>query len=71
MAKSKARRPTVDYTFANHGSLWLVTPQNQRAAAFLEESVQADAQWMGQALVVEPRYVSALANNLREEGWRL
>lgn len=67
--KAVRRRITVDYTFENHLSLWLVRANNIGALEHLQENVQEDAQWFGEALAVEPRYVDGLAEGLRENGW--
>jgi hypothetical protein len=57
-----------DIEIENHGSIWLVRPLTQHATEWLHVNVQADAQWFGGALVVEPRYVANLVNGLSEEG---
>lgn len=59
----------MDFTFENHGSIWLCRPQNDAAREHLEENVSEEAQWFGGALVVEPRYVEGLVGGLRDNGW--
>lgn len=58
-----------DFTFTNHGSLWLVQPENEGARAHLAENVSAEAVWFAGSLAVEPRYVAGLVDGLRENGW--
>lgn len=58
-----------DYTFENHFSIWFVRSNNTVAQAHLESHVQQDACWVGDTLVVEPRYVEGLASQLREDGF--
>jgi hypothetical protein len=58
-----------DYTFENHFSIWLVRSNTTDAQEHLESHVSADATWFGDALVVEPRYVSDLAVQLGEDGF--
>jgi hypothetical protein len=55
---------TVDYSFENHGSLWLCRPLTDAAREHLEENVSDEAQWFGGALVVEPRYVESFQQAL-------
>lgn len=58
-----------DYTLENHGSLWLVRCHNEAAYINLREGANPEAQWIGWAIAVEPRYVESLVTQLREEGW--
>lgn len=60
-----------DFRFENHGTLWLVRPQNAPAREHLEENVSEEAQWFGGALVVEPRYAEDLAFALVNTGWEV
>lgn len=60
---------SVDFEFEYHGSLWLVRPTTADAREHLMASVSEDAQWFGGALVVEPRYVDALASGLEGDGF--
>ena len=60
---------TPDYRIENHGTIFLVRPQNDRARQHLQESISADAQWFGDALAVEHRYARDLAAGLIEEGF--
>ena len=50
-------------------SLFLVRPTHGSALDFLQERVGDDAQWLGNALAVEHRYIASLVAQLREEGW--
>jgi hypothetical protein len=58
-----------DFTFENHGSLWLVVSHNDAAVEHLRENVSEEAQWLGDRLAVEPRYVQGLAEGLRDNGY--
>jgi hypothetical protein len=58
-----------DFTFINHGSIWLVRPATPELREHLEANVSDQAQWFGGALVVEPRYVDTLADALQGEGY--
>jgi hypothetical protein len=60
----------ADFTFTNHGTLWLVTPNTDAAFVHLEAStVGSDAQWLGRAVAVEPRFVAFLATLLQQDGF--
>ncbi len=61
----------ADYCIENHGSLFLLHPLNEEASKNLAEKATEEAQFMGRALAVEPRYIAMLVSQLREEGWRV
>jgi hypothetical protein len=66
---ARARESVADFTVTNHGTLCLFEPQNDAAREHLEEHVQEDAQWWAGSLVVEPRYVIALVEAVRDAGF--
>ena len=51
------------------GTLILIRPLTDDVEGWLKENVAEDAQWFGSALVVEPRYLAALAEGMFEEGF--
>jgi hypothetical protein len=53
----------------NHGSIVLVRPLTPDVTNWLVDHTADDAQWFGNALVVEPRYVEALVEGLIAEGF--
>lgn len=55
---------TPDYIIENHGTLCVVYAQTEDALKNLQDNV-----WGRNGLVVEPRYVGPLVEQLREEGW--
>ena len=55
------------YRIENHGTLMLVRPLVDNVTEWLDQ--HTDGQWFGGALVVEPRYVEALVEGMREEGF--
>ncbi len=61
------KRP--DFTFTNHLSLWMVTPNTRAARVHLVDSVSDEAQWLGGSLAVESRYVAELASGLQADGF--
>ena len=60
----------ADYHVENHGTLFLFRPSSDAASDFLlGEDMDAETQWFGGALVVEPRYARDLAQSLLNDGW--
>lgn len=60
-----------DFTFSNHGSIWLCLPKNKAADKHLHSHVSRESQWFGDALVVEPRFVRDLAERLDDAGFQV
>ena len=50
------------------GTVFLFCPLTPRAKEWIDEHVQSDAQWFGNALVVEHRYAWGLAEGMKDEG---
>lgn len=59
----------MDFTLHNHGSICLLQPLSRAGRAWLDEHVISSETlfWAG-AVVVEPRYVGALVQGIRDEG---
>lgn len=53
----------------NHGSIVLVRPETEGEHEWLEQTAPEDAQWWGDALVVEPRYVAGVLEAARNDGF--
>lgn len=60
-------RTSPDARVENHGTIFLVRALTESALAWLE--AHTDGQWLGNGLAVEPRYVGALVEGLREHGF--
>jgi hypothetical protein len=58
----------VDFMVSDEGTVWLFTPLTPAALQFLSKQVQQDAQYFGDSLAVEHRYVSDLIVGLRQHG---
>lgn len=58
----------VDVVVENHGTLFLFRPVSDQGKQWIEANVQDDAQYMGDALVVEHRYARDLAAGMQAEG---
>jgi hypothetical protein len=61
-------KTTPDVLVCNEGTVFLFCPLTPRAKEWIDEHVQSDAQWFGNALVVEHRYASGLAHGMKAEG---
>jgi hypothetical protein len=58
----------ADFWTDDHGSICLVCPITTRAEQWIAEHVSDEAQWMGPALVVEPRYMRDLVDGMESDG---
>lgn len=58
----------IDFVVRDEGTIWLSTPLTPAALQFLSEHIQDDAQYFGDSLVVEHRYVEDLLLSLSEQG---
>jgi hypothetical protein len=65
---SPTRSDGPDFRCENHGSLFLLFPLTQRANSWIEEHLPEDAQWFGNAVVVEHRYIWAILQGIQTDG---
>ena len=61
-------KTTPDILVRNEGTVFLFCPLTPRAKEWIDEHVQSDAQWFGNALVVEHRHAWGLAQVMKNEG---
>lgn len=59
------------FEIQNHGSLFLVVPQDEAAEEWLREVTSPEAMWWAGGLVVEPRYIEDLVGGMLVEGWEV
>ena len=57
-----------DFRCENHGSVFLLCPLNQPAQSWIEENLPTDAQWFGNGVVVEHRYIWAILEGIQNDG---
>ena len=62
---------TPDVLVRNEGTLFLFCPITARAHQWIDEHVQTDALWFGNALVVAHRYAWGLAQGMKDAGLML
>jgi hypothetical protein len=60
-----------DVLVHNEGTLFLFCPLTNSAKTWVNQHVDPDAQWFGNALVVETRYALGLANAMNDAGLKL
>ena len=60
--------PSVDFSIENHGSIFLFRMNTAAAQQWVSDNVQDDAQFFGDALVVEWRYARDLAAGIIQSG---
>ena len=65
---SSSEKPDIDFVVRDQGTIWLFTPLTPAALQFLSEHIREDAQYIGDSLVVEHRFVYDLLIGLRERG---
>jgi hypothetical protein len=57
-----------DFFVENHGSIFLLRPVTPPARAWVSEHIPEDAQFFGEAVCVEHRYVADIVAGIRECG---
>lgn len=58
----------LDIVVENYGNLFLLRPLTDEAADWLLDNTADDAMFMGDALVVEPRFVETIVVGAQEDG---
>ena len=58
----------TDFRCEHHGSVFLLFPRTESAHSWIEENLPTDAQWFGNALVIEHRYVWAILEGIQNDG---
>lgn len=57
-----------DITITHHGSITLVHPHTELAKTWISDNAEPAAQFMGNSLACEPRYLDHLVQGMREDG---
>jgi hypothetical protein len=60
--------PTADFLCENHGSIFLLRPLSQPAQSWINENISSDAQWFGNGVVIEHRYIWAILEGIQNDG---
>lgn len=59
---------TIDFSITDHGSVWLLRPCTDAARDWISEHIPSDAQFLGNSVAIEPRYVPAIINGIVDDG---
>ena len=59
---------SADLQIENHGSIVLVRPLTDAGKEWLRRTAPEDAQFMSDAMAVEPRYIEGVAAAAQEDG---
>lgn len=59
----------ADFEVYGGGTVYMVQPLNETAKTFLYDRLGDEAQFLGEAVAVEHRYIADIVSNLREEGF--
>ena len=57
-----------DFLCENHGSVFLLRPLNQSAQSWIDKNLPSDAQWFGNGVAVEHRYIWAILEGIQNDG---
>jgi hypothetical protein len=57
-----------DFRCENHDSLFLLFPLTESAQCWIEDHLQSDAQWFGNAVAIEHRYIWAILEGIQNDG---
>jgi hypothetical protein len=67
----KSSTTELDFRLENHGSLFLLLPLTQAAKNWMGEHLPMDnpeTQFWGDAIVIEPRYVTSIVDGILGDG---
>lgn len=60
-----------DFSVETHGSIFLLRPLSDAACDWIAEHIPEDAQFFGDAIVVEHRYIADIVNGAINDGLRV
>jgi len=66
--KEKENPHMADFRLTNHGTISLLAPLTAAAEAWIDEHLPEDAQMLGNAIAIEPRYVGDIVAGILTEG---
>lgn len=61
----------MDFAFAHHGSLTILTPLHEAAQTWVDEYLPADAMTWAGGVVIEPRYAPAILTAIVADGYEI
>lgn len=57
-----------DFTITGGGTLYLLRPVSDAAKEWVQLHIPEDAQWLGDAVAIEHRYIQAIVDGLEADG---
>ena len=57
-----------DFRVENHGSVFLLQPLTPAGNSWISEHLPEDAQWFGNGVVVEHRFIWAILEGIQSDG---
>jgi hypothetical protein len=57
----------LDFRCENHGSVFLLYPLCQSAKFWIEENLPSDAQWFGNAVAIEHRFICPILEGIQND----
>ena len=67
----KQREVKPDALVSGGGSIYQIMPLTQAAKDWIEENVNADGMWLGNALCVEHRYIADIVDGMASAGLKV
>jgi hypothetical protein len=65
---SPTEPPNPDFFVENHGSIFLLRPVSPSASDWISENIPDDAQFLGDAVAVEHRYIADIVEGIKRDG---
>jgi hypothetical protein len=67
--QTSSTSPAPDFSFENHGTLFLLIPRTAPADIWIEQNLPPDHMTFADAVVIEARYVLAILVGLHADGF--
>jgi hypothetical protein len=64
---SPTQRSDPDFFVENHGSIFLLRPVTPSASDWISANIPDDAQFLGNALAVEHRYIADIVEGIKHD----
>jgi hypothetical protein len=58
----------LDFRCDNHGSVFLLYPLSETAKSWIKDNLPSDAQWFGNAVAVECRFIWPILEGIQIDG---
>jgi hypothetical protein len=66
-----AKHPSHDFAVHNEGSIFLLEPLSDDAQNWIEEHIPGDAQYFGNSVAIEHRYVIDVIDGIHADGYTI